>query len=308
MKTPPIKFRHLNVFMEVARQKSVGRAADSLAISQPAVTKTIRELEQILEVRLFEKEGRGIRLSRLGEVFLHHAGHGIAAISEGVNALGSAARHQAPPIRIGALPTVSTRIMPKAMQLYLEEDLNNEIKIVTGENSVLLDQLRHGDLDLVVGRLAAPEKMTGLEFEHVYSERVVVVVREGHPLLSLSPFRLDRLQDFTVLMPTRASVIRPFVERMFLAYGMPELPRQIETVSSSFGRAFVTSSDAVWIISEGVVAGDLSEGRMRTLPIDTSETKGAVGMTTRRDIANTTGLSIMRQCIRIAAKGVHKSV
>lgn len=308
MKTPPIKFRHLNVFMEVARQKSVGRAADSLAISQPAVTKTIRELEQILEVRLFEKEGRGIRLSRLGEVFLHHAGHGIAAISEGVNALGSAARHQAPPIRIGALPTVSTRIMPKAMQLYLEEDLNNEVKIVTGENSVLLDQLRHGDLDLVVGRLAAPEKMTGLEFEHVYSERVVVVVREGHPLLSLSPFRLDRLQDFTILMPTRASVIRPFVERMFLAYGMPELPRQIETVSSSFGRAFVTSSDAVWIISEGVVAGDLSEGRMRALPIDTSETKGAVGMTTRTDMAKTTGLSIMRQCIRIAADDVHKSV
>ncbi len=308
MKTPPIKFRHLNVFMEVARQKSVGRAADSLAISQPAVTKTIRELEQILEVRLFEKEGRGIRLSRFGEVFLHHAGHGLAAIGEGVNALKSGARRNAPPVRIGALPTVSTRIMPKAMQLYLEEDLNNEIKIVTGENSVLLDQLRLGELDLVVGRLAAPEKMTGLDFEHIYSEQVVVTVREGHPLLQHTPFRLELLQDYPVLMPTRASVIRPFVERMFLAYGMPELPRQIETVSSSFGRAFVRSSDAVWIISEGVVAGDLAEGRMRTLPIDTSETKGAVGITTRTDSASSTGLAIMRQCIRIAAEDVHKTV
>jgi len=308
MKTLPIKLRHLNVFMEVARQKSVGRAAVSLAISQPAVTKTIRELEQILDVRLFEKEGRGIRLSRFGEVFLHHTGYGLAAIGEGVNALNSAVRQNAPPVRIGALPTVSTRIMPKAMQLYLDEDLNNEIKIVTGENAVLLDQLRLGELDLVVGRLAAPEKMTGLEFEHIYSEQVVVAVREGHPLLSQSPFRLDQLQDYPVLMPTRASVIRPFVERMFLAYGMPELPRQIETVSSSFGRAFVRASNAAWIISEGVVATDLAEGRMRTLPIDTSETKGAVGITTRTDAASNTGLSIMRQCIRIAAEEDHKSV
>ena len=204
MKISPVKFRHLSVFMEVARQKSVSKAADSLAISQPAATKTIRELEQILDVRLFEKEGRGIRLSRLGEVFLRHAGQGMAAISEGIDALTLASRQSAPPLRIGALPTVSARIMPKAMQLYIDEDLNNETKIVTGENSVLLEQLRMGELDLVVGRLAAPEKMAGLEFEHVYSEQVIFTVRTGHPLLFQSTFRLENLRDYPVLMPTRA--------------------------------------------------------------------------------------------------------
>ncbi len=308
MQTLPIKFRHLSVFMEVARQKSVSKAADSLAISQPAATKTIRELEQILDVRLFEKEGRGIRLSRLGEVFLRHAGLGMAAIGDGIDALTLAARQSAPPLRIGALPTVSARIMPKAMQLYIDEDLNNETKIVTGENSVLLEQLRMGELDLVVGRLAAPEKMTGLEFEHVYSEQVIFTVRTGHPLLSQSPFRLEDLREYPVLMPTRASVIRPFVERMMLSYGMAELPRQIETVSSSFGRAYVRSSDAVWIISEGVVANDLADGRMKILPVDTSETKGAVGITKRTDTPNSTATSVMRQCINQAAEDIHKSV
>lgn len=65
-----IKFRHLQTFVEVARQKSVIRASEILHVSQPAVTKTIRELEDILGVSLFDREGRGIRISRYGEVFL----------------------------------------------------------------------------------------------------------------------------------------------------------------------------------------------------------------------------------------------
>ena len=93
-------------------------------------------------------------------------------------------RRKRQPIRIGALPTVSAQIMPRAMSLFLKEKTGAAIKIVTGENAVLLEQLRVGELDLVVGRLAAPEKMTGFFFEHLYSEQVVFVVRAGHPLLA----------------------------------------------------------------------------------------------------------------------------
>ena len=77
-----IKFRHLQTFLEVARQKSVMKAASILNISQPAVTKTIREMEEALGVSLFERDGRGIRITRYGEVFLRYAGrrhHCIAA-------------------------------------------------------------------------------------------------------------------------------------------------------------------------------------------------------------------------------------
>ncbi len=307
MKTP-IKFRHLQIFIEVARQKSVGRAADILAISQPAVTKTIRELEEILGVKLFEKEGRGIKLGRIGEVFLRNAGASVASVLQGVDSVNQALLHSAPPVRIGALPTVSARIMPDAIKLYLRENVGSEIKIVTGENAVLLEQLRSAELDLVVGRLAAPEKMTGLSFEHLYSEQVVFAVRAGHPLMENTNFRLDELRNYTMLMPTKASVIRPFVERFLMANGIPELPIQIETVSDSFGRAFIRSSDGIWIISEGVISNDLRDNRMQILPIDTSETRGAVGLTTRAGAEENTALSIMSQSIRAAAAPSHKTV
>lgn len=293
-----IKFRHLSTFLEVARQRSVGKAAEVLHVSQPAVTKTIRELEMALDVRLFEKDGRGIRITRYGEVFLRHAGASVAAIQQGIDSVSRASASSGPPVRVGALPTVSVRIMPQAVKLFLAEQTGSPVKVVTGENQVLLDQLRIGLLDLVVGRLAAPEQMTGLSFEHLYSEPVKLVVRRGHPLLAQKRFDFARIRDFTILMPTRGSVIRPFAERFLLAHGIAELPVEIETVSDSFGRALLRQSDAIWIISEGVVASDLADGTLVALPVDTSETRGSVGLTTRANLPGPASVEILSRIVR----------
>jgi len=299
-----IKFRHLQTFLEVARQKSVVKAAEFLNVTQPAVTKTIRELEGVLGVAMFEREGRGIKITRYGEAFLRHAGAALTALRQGIDSVSHERSGDAPPIRIGALPTVSTRIMPRAMTLFLDENTGVRTKIVTGENAVLLEQLRIGDLDLVVGRLAAPDKMTGFSFEHLYSEQVIFAVRAGHPLVAGNQSIFAHLADYPVLMPTRASIIRPFVERFLIANGIAGLPNQIETVSDSFGRAFVRSSDAIWIISNGVVATDIEDGLLVALPIDTSETKGPVGLTTRADAIQSLPLTILMQTIREAAEAV----
>ncbi|SFT45825.1 pca operon transcription factor PcaQ [Mesorhizobium sp. YR577] len=298
-----VRFRHLQTFLEVARQKSVVKAAGLLNVSQPAVTKTIRELEQALGVAVFERDGRGIKITRSGEIFMQHAGMAITALRQGIDSVSNAGADGGPPIRIGALPTVSAHIMPRAMSLFLKEKTGATIKIVTGENSVLLDQLRLGELDLVVGRLAAPDKMTGFFFEHLYSEQVVFAVRPKHPLLRAGADVFERLSDYPVLMPTRGSIIRPFVERFFITNGIAAIPTEIETVSDSFGRAFVRQSDAVWIISAGVVADDLKTGVLTTLPIDTSETKGPVGLTMRTDTATSAAFSILLKTVREAAQG-----
>jgi LysR family pca operon transcriptional activator len=296
-----VRFRHLQTFLEVARQKSVVKAAGLLNVSQPAVTKTIRELEQALGVAVFERDGRGIRITRSGEIFMRHAGLAITALRQGIDSVANGDAAGGPPIRVGALPTVSARVMPNAMKLFLAEKTGTPIKIVTGENAVLLEQLRLGELDLVVGRLAEPERMTGFFFEHLYSEQVVFVVRPHHPLAGRSEDVFARLGEFPVLMPTRGSIIRPFVERFFITHAIGEVPTQIETVSDAFGRAFVKQSDAVWIISRGVVADELEAGALVALPVDTSETKGPVGLTMRTDAAPSPAFSILLQTIREAA-------
>lgn len=292
-----VKFRHLRTLVEVARQKSVGRAAEVLHVSQPAVTKTLRELEAAIGVTLVERDGRGIRITRFGEVFLQHAGASLAAIQRGIDSVARARANSGPPLRVGALPTVSARIMPRAIEKFLAGNTGTSVKIVTGENIVLLEQLRLGQLDLVVGRLAAPELMTGLEFAHLYTEPVVFVARRGHPLLTARGFDFARIRDYTVLMPTQGSVIRPFVERFLIAHGIGELPVEIETVSDSFGRAMVRQSDAIWVISEGVVAPDIASGELAALPVDTAETRGAVGLTLRTGLPAMPAAEMLARCL-----------
>jgi LysR family transcriptional regulator, pca operon transcriptional activator len=297
-----IKFRHLQTFIEVARQKSVGKAADVLSVTQPAVTRTIRELEDYLGVDLFEKEGRGIRISHFGEVFLKHAGESIAAVQRGVDSIVQAKHSLGPPLRIGALPTASVSLMPEAVAEFLKAGTGSLATIVTGENRWLLDALRVGDLDLVVGRLSAPERMTGLHFEPLYTEEVIFAVRSSHPLLSRRNFSLSEIGNYTVLMPTQGSVIRPFVDRFLMTNGIAELANIVETVSDSFGRAYVQRYDAIWLISGGVVASEIEAGRMARLEIDMSETRGAVGLTTRANEVPNLSLSIMMTTIRDRVK------
>lgn len=296
-----LKFRHIQTFVEVARHKSVAQAAAVLRISQPAVTKTIRELEGVLGVSLLERDGRGIKVSRYGEIFLKHAGATMTALRQAVDSVSQDTARMGPPVRIGALPTVSVNIMPKAMLSFLKGDTGSTVKIVTGENAVLLEQLRVGELDLVVGRLATPEKMSGFSFEHLYSERVRFVVRANHPLIAANTSIFERLHEFPVLTPTSNSVIGPVVDQFLLAHGVAPLPTRIETVSDAFGRAFLRISDAIWIISEGVVAADIADGTLVMLPLDTADTSGPVGLTMRADMQPSLPLALLMQTIRESA-------
>ena len=83
---------------------------------------------------------------------------------------------------------------------------------------------------------------------------------------SIQPhFSLRRIEPYQIMIPTSGAVIRPLVDRLLLANGVTRLRDQIETVSDAFGRAYVQQTDAIWIISEGVVARDVAEGNLALL-------------------------------------------
>ncbi len=276
-----LKLRHLETFVEVSRQSSVSRAAEMLHLTQPAVTRTIRELEEICGQRLIEKDGRGIRITHYGEVFLRHAGSSLASARNGINALSQLNHTNGPMVRVGALPTVAASLIPRAVKAFLGTGLRNRLHIVSGENLVLLEQLRNGELDLVMGRLPAPENMQGLVFEPHYRERVVFAVDKDHPLAGKAQVKVSEMDAFPVLLPSAASIIRPFVDRLFIEHGIPDPKQVVETVSDSFGRAFTQQYQAIWVISRGVIAREIESGQFTELPIDTRATVGSVGLNMR---------------------------
>ncbi len=300
---PRIRLRHIVCFLEVAQRRSMAGAAEALNVSQPAATKTIQELESLLGGQLFDRTRRRLSLTAFGEVFLQYASTSLAALRQGIDAARGVG--EATVVRVGALPTVSARVLPEAVRAFSERSSGAVTRIVTGPNGYLLSLLRTGDVDLVIGRMAEPNAMVGLAFEHLYSERVVLAVRPDHPVLQQPDFSLRMIEGYQTLMPTPDSVIRPLVERILLAQGVTQLRTDIETVSNAFGRSYVRQTDAIWIISEGVVANDVAEGQLAVLPVDTGETMGPVGFTTRIDTAPSLAATGLMQAVRQVTLRLH---
>ena len=297
-----IKYPHLQCFLEVTRQGSVVRAADVLALTQPAVSKKLKELEDILGVRLLERSKKGVELTSFGRVFLEHASTSVAALREGTEKISQAQKKGIVYLRIGVLPTVATSVLPKAVERFRVNNLDVRLHLVSGANSSLMSLLRIGELDLVVGRLGVPETMSGLSFQHLYSEQVMFAVRPNHPLLNKTNFHIKDISNYTVLYPPTGSITAPYVDRFLLSQGVSSIEDRIDTISDSFGKEFIRHSDAVWIISRGVIAREVSDGELAALPVDSKETLAAVGLTTRADSHSSMALKHFMLSVEETAK------
>lgn len=297
-----IKLRHIACFLEVAACAGFGRAAEGLHLSQPAVSRAIAELEEILGAHLFERGRGGAVLTAEGHAFRAHAGIAFTELQRGIDTLrGTDGGGE---LVVGALPTVAARIMPQAVRQAKAAGLAATIAIEAGPNGWLLDQLKQGRLDLVVGRLAEPQVMMGLAFEHLYSEPIVFAARPGHPAATGRPVGLAEIVHHCLIMPGRGSIIRPEIDRLFILQGVAAPSELIETVDASFSRAYVRASDAVWVISHGVVADDLAEGTLVRLQLAASVSGGPVGLTTRAGHPPSPAAELLVRAVRAVARAL----
>ena len=273
----------------------------------------------MLDVKLFNRNKKGVELTRFGEIFHRRASSGVSELRQGLDSIRLAKKEGEPFLSIGVLPTVAAQVMPPAVNAFKASGRSTNLHLFTGPNTVLLERLRLGELDLVVGRLADPSIMHGLSFQHVYSEHISVVVRPGHPLLKsmtrdtstnqtpLDGVSLKGIEKYVVLIPTRESIIRPTVDRLLMTHGINELAHTIETVSDAFGRNYVQQTDAVWIISNGVIAIDVQQGMLEEIPLDSGETLGPVGLTTRADKVMSVDLETFMESIKQVAEELPKN-
>nr|WP_294978740.1 pca operon transcription factor PcaQ [uncultured Pseudomonas sp.] len=271
-----IKFRHLVCFLEVARQGSLARAADALAVSQPAISKTLKELEDLLDASLFVRGKSGASLTEAGVAFLRYAGPCVQALRDGVNSLRGG-EYASSVARLGVLSTVESLLMPEVVRRLHERHPALVVSVITGPSAHLLSQLWVGELDLVVGRMTESPQIQGLAFEHLYSESMTLVARAGHPLLG-RPLPPSALDDWPLVLPLAGTTIRKSADSLLVQSGLGQPRRRLETLSTVLSRHYVLSSDALWIAPLDSVRLDLRAGEMLELPLDVQEPGGSVGV------------------------------
>jgi LysR family pca operon transcriptional activator len=299
--TDRLKIRHLRALVAVAEQGTLVRAADVLSITQPAVSKTLAELEDIVGRRLLERTPKGVTLTAAGRVLLRHAGASLRTLSEGLDSLAAEQEGEVPAFLIGALPNVAATVLPPALLRFAAATPRARLTVRTGSNANLIAALRQGVLDLVIGRLAEPSDMQGLSFEQLYTEPLVLVVRADHPLAGRRRVEPALLRQHRLVLPDAGTRVREAADRFFVSSGMGLPVQTLETIDLAFGRSYVLQSDAVWFVPLGAIENDLRQGTVARLPIDTRITEGPVGLTRRVDRVPSQALQELVEEIRRSA-------
>jgi DNA-binding transcriptional LysR family regulator len=278
-----IRLRHLNCLVAVARERTLARAARRLGLSQPAVSKTLSELELLAGRRLVDRGRTGAQLTQAGEQFLRYAVDVTQALEAAAAALQQTGTPPVPAARVGALPTVAAGLLAHAIARLYQSRPHARVEVRTAANPELLAALQSGAVDFAVGRMAEPAAMQGVSFELLYAESLAIVTRPGHPLAAragrgLSPLALT---GYPLVIPGPGTAPRHDAEALFEAHGTGLPQGCTETQSVSAGRALTLLSDAVWITSQHAVQLDVDAGWLCRLDVPAPGSGEPVGLLSR---------------------------
>lgn len=303
--TSRLQLRHFHAFVAVCEERHVGRAAARLHLTQPAVSKTLAELEDIVGTRLLDRGRRGAATTANGEEFLPYAVAVLEALGRAGGVVGTRQRAAVETVRLGALPTVTPDLLPAALEQFRLRRPHARVTLQTASNAPLLHQLTTGAVDLVLGRMSDPSAMTGLTFEWLYVEPLAIAVRPGHPLVEEPLASIARVLDYALVVATPGTVPRHMTESYLRAQGAELPPNCLETMDLSLARLLVQRSDAVWFAPAGAVREDVARGQLHRLNVTTSGTEEPVGLLRRREGTLNAATLELVQVLRAAAAERH---
>ena len=295
--THRIRLRHFHALAAVAQQKSISAAARTLAISQPALSKTLSELKQLCGFDIVVRHGQGIILSHEAQQLLPHVLQVLNSLQHATDSIFTLETAPTPVVRLAALTTVAMGILPRIIDAFHHRNPNVQLQVSTLHNNVLLAALRAREYDLGIGRLAETPFMDGLDYELLFTEKIKLVVNPAHPLLK-GNVSLAAAMNWPVVISPEGTAPWRSAQRI-LTQQHCQLPEtRIETSSTSLARQLALHYNYVWFVPSGAVREDLVHQALSPLPLHFSDLGEAVGIITPTDGQFNTTVERLRTTIR----------
>jgi DNA-binding transcriptional LysR family regulator len=267
----------LRAFLAVADAGSFAEAARLTDWSQPAIHRAVRDLEQIGGVPLAERRGRGVALSpegrRLARAIRLARAELVAAIDECAPDPGERGR-----LTVGAMPLCRARLLPAAISSLMRRAPRARIDVVEGSWRELVEPLRDGSIDLMIGALREETPPLDCIQQPLFADRLAVVARAGHPLAAQAHPDLDALAAYPWVMGRDGTPLRARWEAMFAGRALPEAPVDCGSVMTI--RGILVDSDCLTLLSPDQVAMEVASGILALIPTPAPMTR-TIGVTTR---------------------------
>ncbi|WP_028880428.1 LysR family transcriptional regulator [Terasakiella pusilla] len=281
-------------------------AARMVGISQPSLHRAARDLEHMAGVPLFEKSRRGVELSKAAECLAFHSRLAAAELEQGYDELEEWKGQDSGAIVVGTMPLARTFMLPTAINALTRDKPEIKMNVVDGPYDDLLNGLRHGSIDLLIGALRDPIPVDDIVQEAVFDDPLAIVGRNGHPLSLTINASVEELAQFAWVVPRQGTPTRRFFEKMFEGSGC--YPKSvIESSSLILIRSLLSASDRLTIISLHQIRHEKQMGVLAPLPLEMSQTKRSIGLTMRKDWRPTATQARFIQLLRDAGRVIHSS-
>jgi len=251
--------RDLRYFEAIAELQHLGRASARLHRSQPALTSSIRRLEAGCGAALFEKAGRGIRLTEAGKVLLKWARRMRFDVEDAKRELSTIGAGLSGHVRLGIVPTAAQFLLPTVARQLLHDAPDVTLHTVVGLVDTLMPKLRAGELDMLVGTEGAVE--AGYVSKRLAEDMIVVAASERHEVFRKAATLKDLAACRWALQPPGAPT-RDWLDHTFDRKGLPRPHVQVETTMLLMLPALIVTTGLLSFISRHHLQG---QGRMRGL-------------------------------------------
>ena len=270
-------FDQLRSFVEVARLKNFSRAAGKLGLTQPAISTQVRQLEERLGVRLFDRIGKRAFLTQPGAVLLEHAGRILNVQKEAMQALSDLLPSPAGHLTIGATEASCLYLLPKVFGAFQKKHPQAKVTVYRNFTTKIVQKLQEDSLDL--GFVSLPVDVREIETIPLFREPVDVATSADHPLASQSSVTLEEIARYPWIFP-KASRTRVLLDQLFrrLPVRVTMELSGVETI-----KKFIGIGVGISLLSRSCAAAEVKAGTLRLIPLAEPRLERQLGVAYRTD-------------------------
>ena len=275
-------FDQLNIFLEVARHSSFSRAAQKCFRTQPAISSSIKSLEDELGVRLFDRGGGKVSLTAPGKAFLNFAEELLDTKRRAMNAVAEMERVPRGEIIVGANEGTCLHVLPEVFAQFKKQYPDVSVSVARSERMKIIEQVINNIVDF--GVVSAPVEDPRLKVVTIHRDELMLITPPGHPLdRGKRPAKLEEIAAYPLLLP-KLGRTRDAIEEAFYQQNLkPIISMELE--SSEVLKRFVAADVGIGFIALSNAARDVKTKMLSAIPLAGVLIRRDLGLIFRKDRA-----------------------